>query len=153
MKYTILMQLGDPSKDGHNEHEDFYFKSNKSRQVIEEAYKKCCEKTGLVFTSNTDVVVDGQKLNWQHPEYKDRCICIDYEDSHLSDLAVNILKSFNIDVDKYVDTSYQNYIEAGNLICLFLEFIKIELPDFEYEFTSIDSEILNITIGYGCYGN
>lgn len=141
--YKFKIPVGDPSKDGHNQCEYVIIESNKSEQEIKEAYKKSCELTGLVFTSNTEVVVDGKVLTWRDKEYKDRCVCTDYDSYDSSDLAKEILNKYN--VDGHIDGDYDNLVET------FLNFIKISLPDFEYKLINDNIPVLGLTIGYGLF--
>jgi len=142
MKYKFKIPVGDPSGDGHSQCEYFIIESNKSQEEIKEAYNKSCELTGLVFTENKDIVVNGEKLDWQHPEYKNRKICVDFESYEASNLAKEILKNYNIDGD--VDGT-------DGLLDIFLEFIKLSLPNFEYKLIEDNIPILNLPIGYGLF--
>lgn len=141
--YKFKIPIGDPSKDGHNQCEYITIESNKSEQEIKEAYNKSCELTGLVFTSNKEVIVDGKALTWRDKEYKDRCICTEYESYDSSDLAKEILNKYNIDGNIDGDSDI--------LVEIFLNFIKISLPDFEYKFINDDIPVLGLTIGYGLF--
>lgn len=143
MKYKLRMEIGDPSKDGHNQSETIYFNSNKSTQELKDAYKKSCELTGLVFTENTPIIVDGFKLDWQHPEYTDRKLFVEYEQYEVSELAKSILESYGIEVfDEY---------DSDCVIGLFHNFLRLSLPDFEVEFVKDETELLDLTIGYGFF--
>jgi hypothetical protein len=143
MKYKLRMEIGDPSKDGHNQSKTIYFNSNKSTQELKEAYKRSCNITGLVWTSNEDLKINGKELDWRHPEYKDRQLFAEYESYELSDLAKSILESHGVDTDGEWD--------SDSVIDLFFDFLKISLPDFNAEFVKDETELLDVTIGYGLF--
>ena len=94
MEYKFKIEIGDPSKDGHNQSEEKVIISNKTIEEVRDAYKKSCELTGLVFTSNTNVIVNDKVLNWRDGEYADRNICVEYESYDTSELAQIILKEY-----------------------------------------------------------
>ena len=144
MKYKFKIEVGDPSKDGHNQSEDIVINSNKTITEVREAYDKSCLLTGLVFTSNKDMVVNNEKLSWKHPEYSDRCVCVEYESYNTSELAQTILKEYGIE-DSEIDG------DVGSLVDVFLEFIKLSLPDFEYNIIQDPIPSLGLTIGYGLF--
>jgi len=143
MKYKIKMEIGDPSKDGHNQSETVYFYSNKTTKEITEAYYKSCELTGLVWKSNQNPKVDGVEISWQHPEYNDRLLFVEYEQYQLSELAKGILEKQGINPGGEWD--------SDSVIDLFHDFIRLSLPDLEIEFIQEDAELLGITIGYGLF--
>ena len=144
MKYKLKMEIGDPSKDGHNQSKTIYFYSNKTVKEITEAYYQSCKLTGLVWKFNQNPIVNGEEINWKHPEYNDRLLFVEYEQYELSELAKNILESHDIDSSCKWDSDC--------VIDLFHDFIKLSLPDLEIEFVKEDAELLDITIGYGLFG-
>ena len=144
MEYKFKIEIGDPSKDGHNQSEDRIINSNKTREQVREAYNKSCLLTGLVFTSNKDIIVNNEKLNWQDDDYSKRQICTEYESYEMSKLAEDILQTYgikNTQIDGDVDS----------LVDIFLEFIKLSLPDFEYNIVQDIIPSLDLTIGYGLF--
>ena len=146
MNYNIKLCTGDPSGDGHGMTDVYYFKCNYSTEQIRQAYKEACTKTGLTFTTNNDF-----GFKWGHPEHNDRQICVEYEQYHISKLAEKIFKENGIDLENYLEEEESGWIGVDNLVILFLDFIKIILPDLEYEFYTPDAKLLNLAIGYGCY--
>lgn len=141
---TYKIVTGDPSGDGHNIKENVFIRCNKSQEDIREAYKKSCEITGLVFTENTPIIVNGNKLDWQHPEYNDRKICVEYQSAGPSELAWKILIEHGIEETEVYD--------GVTIVDLFLNFVKISLPDLEFDIVPDKTEELHIGgIGYGLY--
>ena len=138
------IEIGDPSKDGHNQSEDRVITSNKTREQVREAYNKSCELTGLVFTSNKDIIVNNEKLNWQDEDYSKRQICTEYESYEMSKLAEDILQTYGIKNTQIDGDVY-------SLVDIFLEFIKLSLPDFEYNIVQDIIPSLGLTIGYGLF--
>lgn len=144
MEYRFKIEIGDPSKDGHNQSEDRIIVSNKTKEQVREAYNKSCLLTGLIFTSNKDIIVNNEKLNWQDDSYSKRQICTEYESYEMSKLAEDILQTYgikNTQIDGDVDS----------LVNIFLEFIKLSLPDFEYNIVQDIIPSLGLTIGYGLF--
>lgn len=148
MRNRFKIKLGDPSNDGHGQCKTFIFKCNKTTTEIETAYKKSCELTGLVFTENTDVIVEGEKLNWQHPEYSDRKLCVDYESYEPSELAWSILSKHGLEKDDYLIAG-EDDLENEAFLDLFLDFITLSLPGLDYKIIDDTTEVLDLTIGYG----
>ena len=144
MEYKFKIEIGDPSKDGHNQSEERVIISNKTIEEVRDAYKKSCELTGLVFTSNTNVIVNDKVLNWRDGEYADRNICVEYESYDTSELAQTILKEYGIE-NSEIDG------DVDSLVDVFLEFIKLSLPDFEYNIIQDIIPSLGLTIGYGLF--
>ena len=142
--YKFKIEIGDPSKDGHNQSEDRVITSNKTREQVREAYNKSCELTGLVFTSNKDIIVNNEKLNWQDEDYSKRQICTEYESYEMSKLAEDILQTYGIKNTQIDGDVY-------SLVDIFLEFIKLSLPDFEYNIVQDIIPSLGLTIGYGLF--
>ena len=141
---TYKIVTGDPSGDGHSIKETVFIKCNKTQQEINENYKKSCELTGLVFTENTPIIVEGEKLDWQHPEYNDRKIGVEYQSGGPSELAWKILKEHGIEETEVYD--------GETIVDLFMNFIKLSLSDLEFEIVPDKTETLHIGgIGYGLY--
>lgn len=145
----IIIRIGDPSKDGHNMSETYTFMSNKTEEEITKAYYESCKLTGLTFTSNNPEF----KLSWKNKEYKDRKVCVDYEETLPSELAVNILKDFGINILPE-DCTYADwdYIEHEEFIDIFLKFVSLSLTGFEFQIIPTKKERgLPLTIGYGLF--
>jgi hypothetical protein len=144
MKHKFKIEIGDPSKDGHNQSEDRVIVSNKIKEQVREAYNKSCLLTGLVFTGNKDIIVNDKKLNWRDDDYSKRQICTEYESYKMSKLAEDILQTYGI---KYTQIDGN----VNSLVNIFLEFIKLSLPDFEYDIVENEIPSLGLTIGYGLF--
>lgn len=134
--------LGDPSDDGHGKFDFFIIESNKTTKEIEQAYTQSCELTGLTFTENSPIIVNGKEIDWQDPEYDDRRICVEYESYNPSDLAWSILNEHGIEKQECYKESF---------VHLFLKFIKLSLKDLEYSILNDKIEELPLDIGYGLY--
>jgi len=143
MKNIFRIPVGDPSDDGHGKCDYTTIECNKTKEEVKEAYEKSCLLTGLTFTSNSDIIVDGHKISWEDDEYDDRNICVEYQSSEVSELANTILEAHGIlrFHDLYVD----------ELVILFMSFVKLSLPDLEYNVINNPVDTLNITIGYGLF--
>jgi len=169
----VKLSIGDWSQDGHNQYEEFVYESNKSVEEIQEAYKASCALTGLQFNYIQDKEnYTGLNLNWQDSDYDDRQIAVEYESSHISKLAEEILKSHGIDVWEGYDPQVYDFKaekcpiqDEENFIDLWLQFVKLSLPDLKLEEASFKkselktlpaingwwNENLNVQFGYGLY--
>jgi hypothetical protein len=162
----VKLVIGDWSSDGHGHHEDVILESNKSVEEIQEAYKKSCKLTGLSFNHNQDFT--GLNLNYDHPEYSDRKIAVEYEDCHISELATKILKEHGIDVWEGFDDNVYDKEEddcpidgVDHFVELWTKFVKLSLPDLELTVPKKGDKIpvingywddnLNVQFGYGLF--
>lgn len=143
--YEFKIEMGDPSNDGHGISEKYNIICNKSTEEIVEAYKKACAKTGLTFTENDSY---HGKYDYRHPEYRDRKVCVEYEDSQISKLAIKILNENGIKISEDCD-----YLDPDEFLSLFMDFITIILPDLKYEIIPDKQKRLPLSIGYGLFNN
>ncbi len=119
----VKMLIGDWSQDGHNQYEDYVFEVNKSVVEIQNAYKASCKLTGLMFDCNKNHTgIEG--LNWQHPEWNDRKVFVEYMQNNLSELAANIISAHGLQLPTG---------DSENFCYFMFEFIKLSLPDLTYE--------------------
>lgn len=156
----VKLEIGDPSGDGHKQHETFIFESNKTVQEIRKAYKDSCKLTGLSFNHNQDFT--GLNLAWNHPEHDDRQIYVEYESTGISRLAEEILLKHGIDVWKGYDEDIDHEEEceidgADHFVELWTKFVQLSLPDLiltqitDNSIPCINEEDLNVQFGYGLY--
>lgn len=148
MKNKFKLKIGDPSNDGHGQCETFIISCNKTTTEINTAYKKSCELTGLVFTENTDIIVDGERMNWEHPEYNDRKLCVEYESFDISELAWSILAKHGLQKDDYLIDGYED-LENEAFVDLFFDFITLSLSDLDYKLEQDGLPTIDLSIGYG----
>ena len=88
----IKITLGDWSGDGHGIYENFIFDSNKSVDEIIKSYKNSCKLTGLQFNHNENYTGLSE-----HDSYSTfRHICTEYEESEISEEAVEILSKHGL---------------------------------------------------------
>jgi hypothetical protein len=158
----VRITIGDWSGDGHSHAEQFVYESNKSVEEIRQAYKDSCRLTGLSFNHNEDYT----GLLKPGDYGTDRQICTEYQESSISKFAKEILKTFNINIEKYVESDSDDYIDCENFIILLIDFIKLSLPDLKLEEASFKkselkdmppvngwwNEQLNCQFGYGVMG-
>ena len=111
MNYNIKLCTGDPFGDGHGMTDVYHFKCNYSTDQIRQAYKEVCTKTGLTFTTNNEF-----GFKWDHPEYEDRQICVEYEQCKVSELAEKILEENGINLENYLQEEESRWIDIDNLI-------------------------------------
>jgi len=151
----VKLTIGDWSGDGHSVSEILVYESNKSVEEIRQAYKNSCKLTGLSFNHNEDYT--GLNLGYG----TDRQIATEYEDSNLSELAVNIFEKYKI--KSYIP--FQEEPDANTFTNLLIDFIKLSLPDLILEEASYKkselkdipaingwwNDSLNCQFGYGLF--
>lgn len=154
-KYKIV--LGDWSHDGHNQSENFLFKTNYTQEQIQEAYRESCRKTGLQFHHKQwkEDYSDGTPLFTEYEEY--------WVSKEVHDGLVGLGIPEEIDLVTYDDEEDEeaNYQCDGSdhLVLIILWFISLSLPeDFKYEIIKDDVPSingwwgkLNHQFGYGLF--
>ncbi len=130
--YKVKLVVGDWSKDGHNQSDDFYVESNLSAKEIETAYKKGTKKVKFDLCKN---------------------VASNYEDNILPKKFLDTLVSlgFNLnpeDLDE-IPEGISLFPEVFSDIYLFI--VKLGNPNFEYKWTECSDEI-HIG-GYGLYSS
>lgn len=136
--YKIKIQLGDPSRDGHNMSEDRVINSNKPVLDWEKAYKVAKKKSGIEL----------------------ECVCQDYEDSCLDPEVWAKLKELGWTsswsekrIKKFEDDGYEKLRMNLDLMTdLILWYLKLGDPELELSETSIkEIPIFSKSFGYGLY--
>lgn len=116
--YKVKLTLGDWSGDGHCHYNVYKYISNYPTNMIQQAYKESCKKTGLSFSDNADYTglnlgYDSAGLIWT--EYGEDCI---------SKEACQILKEYGIDVEEYCDDLEIQCFSKEAAVKLIMDFIK-----------------------------
>lgn len=126
MKVKLI--IGDDSGDGHGHNRTLYYNINKSLEEIDLAYKQSCKLVGFDL---------------------DDC-CSNYLENKISSVRLSKLYELGITYLKDVDNTYCfSWDEFTDLI---FDFIKISLPDLEYEECDEDlPHLLNRDFGYGLF--
>lgn len=138
LNHVIEIEVGDWSKDGHNQSDTFLFKSNYSGNEIDQAFK-CLKKVKQIDFKN---------------------ICRNYEDSEIENGVVNKLIEMGVLSQDEVDAAIEEYdgsycVESAlDLAALALDTLHAFEPAFEWEeFVIPNKEYCHalMGIGYGCY--
>lgn len=147
----FTLPIGDWSKDGHNQSDDYEFEINKSKKEIIEAYHKTCKQLNMTFDTND--MRESSPIRLIN-EYEDDKLSIEVVKQFL-DLGVDFSEFDDFDEDNKYRALYISGIEASYL---FLEFVKINLPDMKYRIVKTSRNYLfgywgdlNISVGYGCF--
>ena len=144
MKYNFIIPIGDASEDGHRICQRYHLESNKTLDMVVQAYKDSCKLTGLQMNTNTDYT--GLNLDWN--ELSPRKICNEYMDSELSEFHRKIL------LEKGIEGKFLNFEEeeGEKFLSFFCQFIRLSLPDWKYRLES-DNNISEfpMSIGYGLF--
>jgi len=135
LNHMIEIEVGDYSKDGHNQSDTMYINSNYSGQEVDAAFDRLRTATGIDF---------------QH-------ICEEYEDNEVKEedlekfVKHGLLTQEEIDKDKE-DGEYHFY-DARDLAIFALDTLHEFEPAFEYEQYIPKTEQCHalMGIGYGCY--
>lgn len=127
--YTVKIELGDPSGDGHCISENKYFKTNYDKSHLVQAYRVSVSKFGVDLHD----------------------VCSNYQDSRIKKELYDKLLSGGFPINEYfaVDDNY-NIIDADDFSIMVMEFIKVSLPDLTYEIISMDVPSIG-SFGYGLY--
>ena len=138
LNHVIEFEVGDWSKDGHNQSDTFLIKSNYSGDEIDEGFKRLKKE--------------------KHIDFKK--VCHDYEDSEIkNDVLVKLIK-LGVLTQEEVDEAEEEYDgrycvpSALDLAALALDTLHAFDPEFEWEeFTIPYKESCQALtgIGYGCY--
>jgi len=150
MQYTHRLVIGDWSDDGHNQKDFFTFKSNFSEEEIQNAYLRAVEHTKVSL----------------HNDFQDDSDChailCDYEESKVYDEDWNRLVDGNVNMSVLEEsTDYEDggyWMSSKDVAILFLQMVKSQLEEFEYEIISEVKPIngywhntFNYGFGYGVF--
>lgn len=163
----MYLVLGDWSNDGHGKYDKVLLESNCSVKDMQNAYKASCKLTGVEFNHNDDYT--GRDRDWR--ERENYQICVNYEDSTLSDDAFAVLSKFGLtkkmlkewDADEMNDDDDEEFaLSQDSFVKLWIWFVKLSLPkDTVLQTVDVKDEIpvingywnknLNVQFGYGLY--
>lgn len=138
LNHVIELEVGDWSKDGHNQSDTFLFKSNYSGREIDEGFERLKKEKQIDFKK----------------------VCRDYEDSEIKDDVLIKLIKLGVLTQEEVDEAEEEYngcycVESAlDLAALALDTLHAFDPAFEWEeFVIPNKEYCNAIrgIGYGCY--
>lgn len=138
LNHVIELEVGDWSKDGHNQSDVFLFKSNYSGNEIDKGFERLKKEKQIDFKK----------------------VCHDYEDSEIKDDVLVKLIKLGVLTQEEVDEYSEDYdgcycVESAlDLAALALDTLHAFDPAFEWEeFVIPDKEYCNAIrgIGYGCY--
>lgn len=138
LNHVIELEVGDWSKDGHNQSDVFLFKSNYSGEEIDEGFERLKKEKQIDFKK----------------------VCHDYEDSEINDDVLVKLIKLGVLTQEEVDEAEEEYdgrycVESAlDLAALALDTLHAFEPAFEWEeFVIPNKEYCNALrgIGYGCY--
>lgn len=138
LNHVIELEVGDWSKDGHNQSDVFLFKSNYSGREIDEGFERLKKE--------------------KHIDFKK--VCRDYEDSEIKDDVLVKLIKLGVLTQEEVDEAEEDYdgrycVESAlDLAAIALDTLHAFEPAFEWEeFVIPNKEYCNALrgIGYGCY--
>lgn len=138
LNHVIELEVGDWSKDGHNQSDVFLFKSNYSGEEIDKGFERLKKEKQIDFKK----------------------VCHDYEDSEIKDDVLVKLVNMGVLTQEEVDEAEEEYdgcycVESAlDLAALALDTLHAFEPSFEWEeFVIPNKEYCNALrgIGYSCY--
>lgn len=159
--YRFQLHLGDWSHDGHNQFETYVFESSHPVKKLQQAYKDSCHTVGIQFNHNANYTGLNAHNGYNSPFH----VWTDYQDSQISEEALEKLSNAGLDVSKFSD----EYGDFDNEDCvkLILEFVKLSLPKLEVKeasykrselkggeiphFNGFWNRELNVQMGYGLF--
>jgi len=125
-EHTIKFQLGDWSKDGHNQHLDIFVTSNKPVADVREAYFTAVTKTGFDFGAE---------------------VCKDYEESTIPEHHADTLTKLGWEFSDYekneLETEGRCYLQGGTQGYLEILLWYLKLGDLELTLTV--NEVIDTT--------
>lgn len=157
MKYKFKVPIGDWSSDGHSKCDEYILCCNYSVETVRQAYKDSCSLTGVQFNHNEDYTgIIGNKYGTE------RHICTEYDNPYISQFAYDILVEKGLDLthlDKDDDEDYYIIGDSKEFLDILMNFIKLSLPDLEFELMGEDlpylngywNKELNVQFGYGLF--
>jgi hypothetical protein len=132
----VKLTLGDYSADSHGRVVEILLDVNKSLEEIRQAYKDSCLNVGVQFGS-------GYNKEYRHVSNADWHLHGDklVIDDDIRVEAIQRLAAHGIDLMDYSSDDQDIEIEDEDYAILVMDFIKLSLPDLEYEpiFTDIPS--------------
>lgn len=157
-KYKMYLVLGDWSGDGHSQSDKILVETNHPVEDIQQAYKDSCKFTGVEFNHNESYT--GITRNWE--ERKKYSVCTEYGSSRMSKEVYDILSKYDGFFDLYIKGyNGEYYVPYEGYADLWFWFVKLSLPDLDYNFIPEDNSIpyingywnknLNVQFGYGLY--
>lgn len=142
---TYVLNVGDWSGDGHNQHDSFYFETNREYDEIVDAYLQACKTWGYSLHRCDDL----------------HMVLNEYEDRTLPDYAVEALRLMKVDFSLFGDVPNESGgmpFGSDDVFNLFMQLVKSQLPDLQYsrlrakEITGWKgSDKIPGFIGYGVY--
>ena len=91
--HDVILTVGDWSRDGHNQFDQFRFRCNKNRKKVEAAYKTGAQMIGFDLTK----------------------YCTDYEDSHIPTAEIQKLSDAGARLPKWGEENSTNLMEDLDL--------------------------------------
>lgn len=135
LNHMIEIEVGDYSKDGHNQSDIVYIKSNYSGEEIDKGFERLNKKTGIDFQN----------------------ICDDYEDSEIHEEDLEKFVKHGLltqeEIDEYKEDDEYHIDDARDLALFALDTLRKFDPEFKYEQYIPQTEQCHalMGIGYGCY--
>ena len=138
--YHFVVNIGDWSKDGHNQHEGTNIKSSHPVEQVQDAFISAAKRLGLLTSED-------------FPRF---ALCDEYGDNKI--YHTEILVQAGIAIDDLIEDRY--LIDGSiSMVHLVMRIAKLDLPEFEYEpvpsqlihFNGFWDSKLNVSIGYGLF--
>lgn len=172
MENLFKVPVGDWSKDGHNQHTDYYVTANYPVEDMRQAYKDTCKKIGLQLNHSTNYTgIEGATRRYEKTGEEWRVLLAEYGECAIDERAYRILLEHGFDFERIDGMRDENDQivpddEEGVFFCeegvfdLFMWFVAYSMPkDFEYKEFKLKAEPiigwwcngLNHQIGYGVF--
>jgi hypothetical protein len=129
--HKINFTVGDWSKDGHNQSDEYVVESNLKAGEIKRAYRVGSRKVG--FDLNKDVAAD-------------------YEDHIMNEEFYNRLIELIPEAEQHFTADNERYFEDGptSYLKVYFEIVKLGNPEFVYTILNDKNPTINLG-GYGLY--
>lgn len=160
--YSYSIIVGDWSRDGHEQSDKYYIRSNYKKESIQDAYRYTCQAIQLQLSDG-----DNYMRKEFSPDYKWKMLLSQYNQNQIDHRAALILMANGYDFTTHETHNSKDgyicldeiYFESYDVFRLFMWFVEFSMPeDFEWreEMNEVAEIIgfwgdLNDTIGYGVF--
>jgi hypothetical protein len=167
MDHMYVFNVGDWSKDGHNQCEQIVIKANKTKKEIMESYLKSVRELGIALHHGYDKTSFAKLCPSVKKEEKMRSLAVEYEDSRIDPEVVKILKDAGCEIEKFSDESWEDgkvmedgtrhLVGTDGMVGLFFWFVSRNLKKFTWEAVKFENlngfwdKDYNISFGYGLF--
>lgn len=146
--FEYSLTVGDWSKDGHNQTDEYLVLTSHNKDEVCEAYKNFVRQHKIALNESYWHGVKTSNIEM---------LCNDYENNKITIETIERLEKAGIPMEKLPFSEQIDELEGLNMspddiVILLMEMVKTQIEGFTYEIKEpLDLGIKSI--GYGCYSN